>query len=66
MGRESSHGTKELLNLQPLNFLKARAPKWLCLCTGFSRLEVSEQALDGIPLGLGLVVTINLLILHVA
>ena len=24
-------------------------------CTGFSRLEVPEQALDGIPLGLGLV-----------
>ena len=25
-------------------------------CTGFSRLEMPEQALDGIPLGLGLVI----------
>ena len=33
-------------------------------CTGFSRLEVPEQALGGIPLGLGLVVKINLLNIH--
>ena len=29
-------------------------------CTGFSRLEVLEKALDGIPLDLGLVVKTNL------
>ena len=34
-------------------------------CTGFSRLELPEQALDGIPLGLGSVVKINLLNFHV-
>ena len=28
---------------------------------GFSRLEVAKQALGGIPLGLGMVVKINLL-----
>ena len=33
-------------------------------CTGFSRLEVPEQALGGIPLGLGMVVKINLLNFH--
>ena len=33
--------------------------------TGFSRLEVPEQALDGIPLGLGMVVEINLLNFHI-
>ena len=33
-------------------------------CTGFSRLELPEQALDGIPLGLGSVVKINLLNFH--
>ena len=55
MGRESSHGTKELFNL-PLLVLKARHLSGSAFCTGFSRLEVPEQALDGIPLGLGLVV----------
>ena len=35
-------------------------------CTGFSRLELPEQALDGIPPGLGLVVKINLLNFHVS
>ena len=60
MGRESSHGTKELFNL-PLLVLKARHLSGSAFCTGFSRLEVPEQALDGIPLGLRLVVKINLL-----
>ena len=51
-----SRGTKELFNL----VLKARH---LCgsdsaFCTGFSRFE---ETLDGIPLGLGLVMGINLL-----
>ena len=39
MGRESSHGRKELFNLPPL-VLKARAPND---GFGFSRLEVPEQ-----------------------
>ena len=63
MGRESSHGTKELFNL-PLLVLKARHLSGSAFCTGFSRLEVPEQALDGIPLGSGLVVKINLLNFH--
>ena len=45
--------------------LKARHLSGSAFCTGFSRLEVPEQALDGIPLGLGLVVKINLLNFHV-
>ena len=60
MGRESSHGTKELFNLSLL-VLKARCLSGSAFCTGFSRLEVLE---DGIPLGLGLVVEINLLNFH--
>ena len=45
MGRESSHGTKELFNLPPL-VLKARAPNdGSAFCIGFSRLEVPEQTL---------------------
>ena len=63
MGRESSHGTKELFNL-PLLVLKARHLSGSAFCTGFSRLKVPEQALDGIPLGLGSVVKINLLNFH--
>ena len=55
MGRESSHGTKELFNLPPL-VLKARHLSDSAFCTRFFRLEVPEQALGGIPLGLGLVV----------
>ena len=43
---------------------KARHLSGSAFCTGFSRLEVPEQALDGIPLGLGLVVKINLLNFH--
>ena len=35
------------------------------ISTGFSRLEVPERALDGIPLGLGLVVKIIFLNFHV-
>ena len=59
MGRESSHGRKELLNLPPL-VLKARAPNdGSAFCIGFSRLEVPEQTLGGIPLGLGMVMKIN-------
>ena len=44
----------------PLLVLKARHLSGSALCTGFSRLVVPEQALDGIPLGLGSVVKINL------
>ena len=59
MGRESSHGRKELFNLPPL-VLKARAPNdGSAFCIGFSRLEVPEQTLGGIPLGLGMVMKIN-------
>ena len=59
-GRESSHGRKELFNLPPL-VLKARAPNdGSAFCIGFSsRLEVPEQTLGGIPLGLGMVMKIN-------
>ena len=35
------------------------------VCTGFSRLKLPEQALGGIPLGLGLVVKMNLKNIHV-
>ena len=55
MGRESSHGLFYL----PLLVLKARHLSGSAFCTGFSRLEVPEQALDGIPLGLRSVVKIN-------
>ena len=34
--------------------LKARHLSGSAFCTGFSMLEVPEQALDGIPLDLGL------------
>ena len=50
MGRESSHGTKELFNLPPL-VLKARHLSDSAFCTRFVRLKVPEQALGGIPLG---------------
>ena len=50
---------KELFNLPPL-VLKARAPNdGSAFCIGFSRLEVPEQTLGGIPLGLGMVMKIN-------
>ena len=40
--------------------LKARAPNdSSAFCIGFSRLEVPEQTLGGIPLGLGMVMKIN-------
>ena len=59
MGRESSHGRKELFNLPPL-VLKARAPNdGSAFCIGFSKLEVPEQTLGGIPLGLGMVMKIK-------
>ena len=45
--------------------LKARHLSASAFCTGFSRLEVPEQALGEILLGLGLVVKINLLNIHV-
>ena len=65
MGRESSHGRKELFNLPPL-VLKARAPNdGSAFCIGFSRLEVPEQTLGGIPPGLGMVMKINFLNFHV-
>ena len=45
--------------LPPL-VLKARAPiDGSAFCIGFSRLEVPEQTLGGIPLGLGMVMKIN-------
>ena len=31
----------------------------IVFCTGFSKLEAPEQALDGIPLGLGLVMAMH-------
>ena len=40
--------------------VKARHLSGSAFCTEFSRLEVPEQALDGIHLGLGFVVKINL------
>ena len=49
----------------PLLVLKARNLIGSAFCTGFSRLEVPEQAMGGIPLGLGLVVKINHLNFHV-
>ena len=54
MGRESSSRTKELFNLPSL-VLKARHLGGSAFCN-FYRLEVSEQALGGIPLGFGIVV----------
>ena len=45
MGRESSHGTKELFNLPP------QAPKWLCLLLG---LGLPEQAMGRLPLRFGI------------
>ena len=46
-------------NLPPL-VLKARALNdGSAFCIGFSRLEVPEQTLGGIPLGLGMVMKIN-------
>ena len=51
VGRESSHGTKELLNLPPL-VLKARhLGKWLCLLLG---LGLPEQAIGWLPLRFGI------------
>ena len=44
----------------PLLVLKARHLSGSAFCAGFSRLKVPEQALGGIPPGLGLVVKINL------
>ena len=52
----------EIFNL--LLVLKARHLSGSAFCTGFSRLEVPEQALDGISLAFGLVVEINLLNFH--
>ena len=48
MGRESSHGTKELFNL-PLLALKARHLCDSAFCTGKSRMIVSMQVLLSIP-----------------
>ena len=45
----------------PLLVVKAGHLIDSAFCTEFSRLEVPEQALGGILLGLGLVVKINLL-----
>ena len=53
MGRESSHGTKELINLPPL-VLKARHLSG----SAFYLIDIGlpEQAVGGFPLGLELVV----------
>ena len=48
----------------PVLVLKARHLSGSAFHTGFCRLEVPQQALDGIPLGLGLVVKINFLNVH--
>ena len=53
MGRESSHGTKELFNLSPL-VLKARHLSGSAFC--LIDIGLPEQAMGGFPLGLGLVV----------
>ena len=53
MGRESSHGTKELFNLPPL-VLKARHLSGSAFC--LIDIGLPEQAVGGFPLGLGLVV----------
>ncbi len=45
--------------------LKVRHLSGSAFCTGFSRLKVPEQALDGILLGLGMVVKRNLMNFHV-
>ena len=55
---------RAIFNL-PLLVLKARHLSGSAFCTGFSRLEVPEQALGGILLGLELVVKINLLNIHI-
>ena len=53
MGRESSHGTKELFNLPPL-VLKARHLSGSAFC--LIDIGLPEQAVGGFPLGSGLVV----------
>ena len=55
MGRESSHGTKELFNLPPL-VLKARHLSGSTFC--WIDIGLLEQVAEGFPLhvGLGLVV----------
>ena len=53
MGRESSHGTKELFNLPPL-VLKARHLSGSAFC--WIDIGLPEQEVGGFPLGLGLVV----------
>ena len=53
MGRESSHGTKELFNLPPL-VLKARHLSGSAFC--WVRFARAGNEMDGCPLGLGLVV----------
>ena len=50
MGRESSHGIKQILNLPPL-VLKAWHLKWLCVLLGFS---LPEQAMGWLPLRFGI------------
>ena len=50
MGRESSHGIKELLNLPPL-VLKARHPGGSASCLG---LGLPEQAMGWLPLSFGI------------
>ena len=51
MGRESSHGTKELFNLPPL-VLKARHLSGSAFCW----VRFAGNEMDGCSLGLGLVV----------
>ena len=53
MGRESSHGTKEPFNL-PTLVLKDRHLSGSAFC--LIDIGLSEQAVGGFPLGLGLVV----------
>ena len=52
------------MSVLPPLVLKARYLSDSAFHTGFSRLEVPEQALDGIPLGLGLVMKKSLWNFH--
>ena len=60
-----THGTKELLTYHPYFSRLGTKVTLAAFCRGFFRLEVPEQALDGILLGLGSVMKINLLNLHI-
>ena len=65
VGRESSHGIKELFNLPPLVLKTGQLISDSAICKGSS--EEAEQSLvwvGGIPLSLRLITKITLLNLH--